>query len=107
VKPADKLRLRMNLGIANATATPLIKAFKLQYVASADCANALNWTDVDAIGGAGVWRGYNNTGVTDGAAMSSALLSTSHVAESYVEANNSPGIPNEATTTHNSRNGTG
>lgn len=99
VKPSNILRLRMNLGIANATATPLIKAFKLQYVASSDCANALNWTDVDAIGGAGVWRGYNNTSVTDGALMTSTLLSTSHVAESYVEANNSPGIPNQATTT--------
>lgn len=98
VKPTDILRLRMNVGIANATATPLIKAFKLQYVAATDCTSALNWSDVGAIGaGSAVWRGYNNTSVTDGATLPSTILSLSNTAQSYVEANNSPGVV--ATTT--------
>ena len=97
-KPSDVIRLRMNLSIANATATPSTQAFKLQYVAGTDCVNALNWTDVAPVGSStSLWRGYDNVGVVNGVLLATSTLSASTVAESYVEANNSP--TNPATTT--------
>ncbi len=96
--PGNVLRLRMTFNVTNATATALSQAFKLQYVAadSGTCASALMWTDVGAIGAGGaLWRGYNNAGVTDGANLSSLLLTNSNVGESYTEQNNSSSTPTE------------
>lgn len=93
IKYGEKLRIRMNVDVANATTSTSSQAFKLQYVDATDCANALNWTDVGAIGSSGLWRGANNT-PADGATLSSNLLSSSTVSESYEEENNSALNPN-------------
>lgn len=91
-----RLRIRMNLKVTNATTTTLAQAFKLQYVAADDCANALNWSDVPGIGASGVpWRGYNNTTPADGASIPSYLLSSSTVTQTYEEENNSAANPNQ------------
>jgi len=90
-----RLRIRMSLAITNATTSTSSVAFKLQYVAADDCPSALNWTDVAAMSATGVpWRGYNNTSVTHNATLPSYLLTSSTVAESYVEENNSAVNPN-------------
>ncbi|MEK7849094.1 MAG: hypothetical protein AAB270_09240, partial [Chloroflexota bacterium] len=83
-------RVRMNMAVAGSTLSAGSQAFKLQYSTS----TGGPWTDVDAIGGAGIWRGYNNATPADGAAITSLLLSTSNVMETYEEANPSPNNPN-------------
>jgi len=93
--PGDEIRLRMNVFVTNATATVSTHAYKLQYVAASDCVNALNWTDVGAIGSGGLWRGYNNTSVANNATIGSLLLSSSTILESYVEENPSIANPTE------------
>lgn len=94
-KPGDVLRLRMSLGISNATATPLSSQFKLQYVESTACSEALNWSDVGGVGASSVWRGYDNSGVTDGATLSTTTLSIADVVSVYTEASPSAGNPLE------------
>jgi hypothetical protein len=95
VVSGDNLRLRMNVWVRNATSTVSADAYKLQYVASADCVNALNWTDVGAIGSGSIWRGYNNTSATNNATLPSLILSSSTVLEAYSEENPSTGNPTQ------------
>lgn len=83
----DILRLRVNLGITKENLAANTQAFKLQYGIGSDCAAISAWSDVDPAGGSGIWLGYNNPEPTDGASLSSYLLSTSNVAESYEESN--------------------
>ena len=95
-KPTDILRLRMNIAVTNSTSTVGGESFKMQYVASTNCVNALNWSDVAAIGSStALWRGYDNTSVTNGALLATTTLSTSNVVEGYVEQNNSTATPTQ------------
>jgi hypothetical protein len=90
IKPTDKLRIRMNVQTTNSTTTVGMQAFKLQYVASNDCPNALNWTDVShQSSSTALWRGFDNSSVSNNATITSMLLSSSTVAEAYVEQNSS------------------
>ncbi|MEK7848923.1 MAG: hypothetical protein AAB270_08360, partial [Chloroflexota bacterium] len=91
--PSQVYRLRMNLEVAGQTLSTSSQAFKLQYATGVGGP----WTDVDAIGGAGVWRGYNNATPADGATITSLLLSNSNVLESYEEQNPSVANPNAIT----------
>ena len=99
IRPTQVLRLRMNMLVLNATNTAGTQAWKLQYGEAADqeaCATALNWNDVAPMSSStATWRGYNNTGATHNATLPSYLLSTSTVAESYVEENNATATPVE------------
>ncbi|MEN9561163.1 MAG: hypothetical protein RIQ56_436, partial [Candidatus Parcubacteria bacterium] len=96
VKYGEVLRLRMNIGVTNATSTAGVDSFKLQYAASSTCSASLSWSDVGAIGSTtAIWRGYNNAGVSDGATVSSTTLSQSNVFASYEEENNSATVPND------------
>jgi len=55
--------------------------FKLQHAIS----TAGPWKDVEEIGGAGTWRGYNNAAPADGTVLGSALLTGSTILETYEE----------------------
>ena len=88
------LRLRISVQVSNANLSASVQAFKLQYGQGSDCSTVSSWIDVDALGGSGIWRGYNNSTAADGTTLSSTLLSVSDVAGSYEEANNSVSNPN-------------
>ncbi|MFC1925596.1 hypothetical protein ACFLW2_02745 [Chloroflexota bacterium] len=90
----DVYRLRMNVEPGAANLLSGKQAFKLQYSTSASGP----WTDVGDIGSAELWRGYNNTAPADGATITSLLLSTSDVLESYEEQNPSVANPNAINT---------
>ncbi len=83
-------RIRMNAGITGANLPAAVQAFKLQYAAN----TGGPWTDVGTLGSASIWRGFNNTTPSDGAPITSLLLSGSNVLESYEEANPSVSNPN-------------
>ncbi len=85
-------RLRMNL-LVNTAATSTGNIVKLQFASGSPCSSSLTWVDVGAIGAGVAWRGYDNTSVADGVTLPSTLLSTSNVAQSYEESNNSAGNP--------------
>ncbi len=91
VANSDVLRLRMNLKISSKDWVAGTDAFKLQYAEGRTCSELEAWTDVDIAGEAGIWRGYNNSGPADGAALTNGgyLLSSSDIAESYEEYNDS------------------
>jgi len=95
VSPAEVLRIRINLTVADDNMAADDKAFKLQYGQGTDCTAIGTWNDVGAIDSGTIWRGYNNSTPTDGATIgvSDYLLSTSDVAESYEEENNSVNNP--------------
>ncbi len=83
-------RIRMNLGVTVTQLGASTQAFKLQYATS----TGGPWSDVGAIGSAASWRGYDNTSVSNGTTLSSTLITSSTVAGSYVEQNNSAVNPN-------------
>jgi len=95
VTNGEVLRIRMNLTVGNGDMSADSKAFKLQYGQGTDCTAIGTWNDVGAIDSGTIWRGYNNSTPADGATIgvSDYLLSTSDVAESYEEANNSVNNP--------------
>ena len=82
-------RLRMNLE-DSAAQLPAGELFKLQYGTSISGP----WTDVGGVGSAEVWRGYDNPTPIDGSSLSTVLLTTSNLVETYEEANISAGAPN-------------
>ena len=91
----DVLRLRMNAKVSNATSTAG-SSFKLQYSSTATvCSAASGWTDVGTTSSATIWRGYNNTSVSDGGALSSLVLASSTVAVTYEENGSSTSSPND------------
>jgi|GEM_PF-2182553 len=100
VQVGDILRLRMNISVSNGDLATSSKAFKLQYAQMAGTAcggGDETWYDVDSIAGSGngaLWRGYNNATPADGATISSTLIDTSEVCESYEEENPSVDNPN-------------
>lgn len=90
----DIARLRINVEVTNATST-IGEEVKLQYASSSVCTSATVWTDVGDISSGVIWRGYNNTSVTDGSTLSSTLLASSTVSLTYEETGASAGTPNE------------
>lgn len=93
----DVVRIRMSVQISNATSTAYTDAFKLQYAAGSTCSDGgLVWYDVAPISSTTApWRGYNNSGLSDGATTSSTTLSVSDVFETYEEENNSASTTND------------
>jgi hypothetical protein len=95
----EHVRIRMSLGVNNATLPTSTKSFKLQYGAKVSTCGAIaeeNWEDVGAIDSGTIWRGYDDTNLTDGTVLSTdppgngaLVLSLSDVAGTYEEANNS------------------
>ncbi len=75
-RPGSVFRVRMGMHVENATSTAGLFPLKLQYAADNNCASALNWNDVGAPGSGAPLMGYDNTLVNEGAALPSALLST-------------------------------
>jgi len=94
LKNSDVIRLRINAVVANATSSVGTEV-KLQYVAAPICTSATGWSDVGAIGSGEIWRGFNNSSVTDGSTLSSTLLASSTVSLTYEETGISVGTPNE------------
>ncbi|MCK4540294.1 hypothetical protein KAU09_04030 [Candidatus Parcubacteria bacterium] len=86
---ADILRLRINIGATKEDLAISSKMFKLQYGQGGDCTAITGWNDVGGISDATLWRGYDNSSISDGDASGSVLLSTSNVFESYEEENSS------------------
>jgi hypothetical protein len=90
VKTNEVLRLRIGVSVSAVAAANL--AFKLQYSPGNTC---LNWSDVGAIGSTtALWRGYDNSGLSDGATLASSTLDGADTLQSYEEANNSAIMPN-------------
>ena len=66
------------------------QTYKLQFSTS----TSGPWTDMGGIGSGEIWRGFDNPAPADGATVSSAILGSSTVLETYEEANNSAPTPN-------------
>lgn len=94
VKDGDEIRLRLNVGVSNATSTAG-SSFKLQYVAASVCNLASGWVDVGDAASTTIWRGYNNTSVNDQTTLSTLLLSSSTVAATYEENGYASSTPND------------
>jgi len=88
--PLGVYRLRMNLEVGGAPMLAGSETFRLQYATS----TTGPWSDVGGIGSGAIWRGYNNATPSDGATITSMLLSNSNVMESYEEENASAANPN-------------
>ncbi|MEX0931679.1 MAG: DUF2341 domain-containing protein [Candidatus Paceibacterota bacterium] len=95
VSPDDVVRLRMAVGVGNATSTAGSVNFKLQYGQGSVCSAVTTWSDVGEISSSTPWIGYDNTSVLDGVELSSTTLSLSNVFGSYEEENNSTTTPND------------
>lgn len=96
VKDGDVVRLRVNVGVTNATSTAG-STFKLQYAAADTCSAATGWAYVGDTSSTTIWRGYNNTSVNDHVTISSNLLASSSVSETYEENGYATGTPNQIT----------
>lgn len=86
----DVLRVRMNILITGGGLSVAEARVRLQYGLGSVCSAISSWTDVGAIGSGEVWRFFDNPGVTDGSALTSLLLSSSNVLETYQESHPSP-----------------
>ncbi|HEX4799011.1 MAG TPA: hypothetical protein VFV22_00540, partial [Candidatus Paceibacterota bacterium] len=96
LKFGDIARLRMNVSVANATATIASTSVKLQYASTTGtCASASVWNYVGSATSSAIWKGYNNSLVSDHGTLSTTTLATSTVLESYEENGYSALIPNQ------------
>ena len=95
IKDGEQIRLRMNVKVTNATSTAG-SLFKLQYAAASvnTCSSAGTWTDVGTATSSAIWRGFDNTSVTDGSTISTRLLASSTVSETYQEKGATAATPN-------------
>jgi hypothetical protein len=92
-KTNDVLRLRLGASVSSVSASG--KSFALQYAEGETCSANMDWLYIGAIGSTtALWRGYNNTGVNDGATLASSTLSGTDVFETYEEENLSTAMPN-------------
>jgi hypothetical protein len=89
----DVLRIRMTVQVADSGLSSG-QTFKLQYGVGSTCSAIGTWTDVGGIGSGVIWRGYDNALPTDGATITTTLLTPSDVGETYEEANSSASTPN-------------
>ncbi|MGM0629034.1 MAG: hypothetical protein ACQESA_01265, partial [Patescibacteria group bacterium] len=94
-RESDLLRLRMSL-TANEDLLPAnARDFDLQYAKrESSCGATSGWSDVGDIGSSTIWRG-TSTSVSDGAELTSLLLSVSDTAGTFEEENPSAVNPNE------------
>jgi hypothetical protein len=90
----DILRLRMNIGVSREDLSTQSQSFKLQYGTSTDCTLLNYWTDVGSLSGSEDWIGYNNPDPIDGQNISSLLLASSTILETYEESNSTLSNPN-------------
>lgn len=93
----DVLRLRMSIKAAG-EAYPSGATFKLQFgdmTGVASCGAISSWTDVGAIGSEVLFTGANNATPSDGATISSRLLSTAAngSSQTYEESNSTGSTP--------------
>ncbi len=84
---SSPIRLRLNLTIGDVALATTSQTFILQVATS----TTGSWSNV---GSTTLWSFYNNTSVSDGATISSTLLATSNVQESYGENNPTAANPN-------------
>lgn len=93
----DVFRIRMSVGVSNATSTTGGDKFTLQYAEGSSCSDGgLVWADVAPIGSTTApWRGYSNGSLSDGSAVSSTTLSTANVFQTYEEENPSASTTND------------
>ncbi len=94
----EVIRIRLNIISSGGSLPTSSQALKLRYALKdgfATCGNVPsgNYADVGAATSSEVWRGFNNTSTADGAVISTTLLTTSTVGESYAEANPTPVNP--------------
>ncbi len=87
------LRLRINIGIEEENFATSSEAFKLQYGKGSDCISITEWNDVGSAGSGTAWEFYDNTSVADNTSLSSILLASSTVAQTYEEENPSLANP--------------
>ena len=95
VGDGDVLRLRLSYQISNGSLPADLETLKLQYGflgSNESCSAIGTWVDVGAPGSGAVWRGFDNGGVSDGAAVGNnpplggqTVLSVSDRAGRYVE----------------------
>jgi len=97
IEDTEEIRARVNITVDTCDLAADTVAFKLQYGSGADCTAVSSWTDVDAGGGGGIWR-YATSSVSDGATLSSTVLSASDVAGKYVKSTSAGNNPNSVTT---------
>jgi len=86
----ERLRIRMAIQAQNATWPAGTRAFRLQYgVLSTSCTAIpeLNWVTLGDSASSTLWRGYDAPGTTDGATLSTLLLTLSDVAGTLEEVN--------------------
>jgi hypothetical protein len=89
------MRLRMNILAENVALSTGALTLTLQYAEGATCSESMTWLPVGGIGSTtAAWRGYNNAAVSDGATLSSVLLSTADTVATYEEENDSSTNPN-------------
>jgi len=98
VNIGDELRLRISIGVERENLSANSQTFKLQYGTSSNCTLLNNWTDVGGISGSEDWIGYNNPAPIDGDAITSLLLASSTVLETYEESNSTVSNPNAIST---------
>lgn len=94
VKVGDEVRLRMNVGVTNATSSPGA-AFTLQFTQADTCSAATEWFDVGDTASTSIWRGYDNTSVADHSTLTAQLLSSTTVSATYEENGYATSTPNE------------
>ncbi len=103
----DNIRIRMNLTTVNATFPEESLAFKLQFGERTTTCSAIaeeDWFDIGGISSSAIWRGYDASGVSDGATLSSdpvvggelLLTSSSDIGASYEESNTTVVNPHTA-----------
>ncbi len=80
----QEVRLRLSTKVTNATSTAGTD-FKLQFGAGFTCSAIGTWSDVGGTASTSIWRGFNNTSVTNGGTLSTTLLASTTVAETYEE----------------------
>ena len=73
----------MNVHSGFITDVPAGTAYKLQY----STATGGPWTDVGGFGSGAIWRGFDNSGITDGVQIDAVLLSSSNDKLNYEEEN--------------------
>lgn len=93
----SELRLRVAVTIGTDNLAASSQQFKLQYKSGTDgsCTTG-SWTDVGASGGGSIWR-YATSSVSDGATVSSVVLTGSDVTGAYAKSNPTATNPNSAT----------
>lgn len=99
VAPSESVRIRMSLRVTAAAMPAGVDSFQLEYAArpaGQSCSTLSDWQNVAPIGSTtAAWTGTAGT-PTDGAPLSSLLLSASTIAGTYEDENPSALAPNQA-----------